>query len=233
MKLLLIRHGQSRNNALEREPGDLQDRLADPPLTELGQQQASRLADWAVRDDLFQRVTHLCTSLTTRAVQTAAPLAQTLGLKVRGLAQAYECGGLTTGPAGGFTPVTGRDHGSLRNDCPALVWPEDLQGRAWDGGAEPWEHTRFTARAAHVTAVLRSLAGEADALALITHHDFAQHVLADLLGLPAPDGGALTFRLHNTGTAYIELRPDGPGPGTRLLHWINRTDHLTPDLVTW
>ncbi|MPY68006.1 histidine phosphatase family protein [Deinococcus sp. SDU3-2] len=232
MQLLLIRHAQSRNNHLAGAPNYLEGRLADPPLTDLGHQQALRLADWAVGDDLYQRVTHLHTSLTTRAVQTAAPLAQALGVKVHGLTQAYECGGLTSGPAGGFTPVTGRNHASLLGDCPVLEWPADLQGQAWDGGAEPWEQARFTARAASVTAGLRGIAQEADVIALITHHDFVQHLMADLLGLPTLNGEALTFRLNNTGTVRIEMRANPAGAESRVLHWINRTCHLTPELIT-
>lgn len=232
MNLLLIRHGQSSNNSLAGGPAYLKGRLADPPLTELGQQQALRLANWAVGDGFCRRITHLYTSLTTRAVQTAAPLAQALGLNVHGLPEAYECGGLNSGPDGGFAPVAGRDHASLQVDCPALLWPEELQGRAWNGGCEPWESAHFATRAAVVNARLRRTAREADVVALITHHDFAQYLVAELLGLPALNGGTLTFRLNNTATARIELGVDAAGAEARVLHWFNRVGHLTPDLVT-
>lgn len=229
MQLLLIRHAQSTNNHLAGALDYAKRRQADPPVTELGHEQAQRLADWAAHDDLCQRITHLYTSLTTRAVQTAAPLAQALDLKVQGLTDAYECGGLSSGPQGGFTPVMGRNHASLLAECPALLWPEDIHGRAWDGGCEPWESASFAARAAGVGDRLRRVAGEAEVIALITHHEFAQYLIADLLGLPAPDGEALTFRLHNTATAHIELSGEAD---RRVLHWSNRTCHLTPDLVT-
>lgn len=232
MRLLLIRHGQSGNNPIEGTPDYLKGRLADPPLTELGHQQAFRLAEWAARDHFCQRITHLYTSLTTRAVQTAEPLARALHLKVHGLAEAHECGGLNSGPGGGFTPVVGRDHASLQVDCPALLWPEELHGRAWNGGHEPWESTHFAARAASVTARLRRVASDADVVALITHHDFAQYLIADLLELSASSGEALTFRLNNTATAYIELNVTPAGTNHRMLHWFNRACHLTPDSVT-
>lgn len=45
VELLLIRHGQSANNALEHAAGDLGGRLPDPPLTPLGHAQARWLAD--------------------------------------------------------------------------------------------------------------------------------------------------------------------------------------------
>lgn len=232
MHLLLIRHAQSSNNQLEGNSDYLKGRLADPPLTELGRQQALHLASWAGNDDFCQRITHLYTSLTTRAVQTAAPLAQALDLSVQGLPEAYECGGLNSGPGGDFAPVGGRDHASLQMDCPALLWPEELRGQAWDGGCEPWEGARFAARAASVHARLRLTASEADVVALITHHDFAQYLIAELLGLPALNGEALTFRLNNTATARIELSVDAAGSESRVLHWVNRVCHLTPELIT-
>ncbi|PNY82950.1 histidine phosphatase family protein [Deinococcus koreensis] len=227
----MIRHAQSVNNALEGRPDSLEARQADPPLTALGCEQARRLADWSPTDDLCRRITHLYSSLTTRAVQTAAPLAHALGLDVQGLTDAYECGGLSTGPAGGFTPVAGRDHDSLLLDCPTLLWPAEIQGQGWDGGCEPWDSTGFARRAARVTARLRATGG-ADVIALITHHDFAQHLIADLLGLPELDGEAPTFRLNNTATAYIEVSA-GPAPTERrVLHWLGRVAHLPPESVT-
>ncbi|BDP42964.1 phosphoglycerate mutase [Deinococcus aetherius] len=232
MHLLLIRHAQSGNNHIEGTPDYLKGRLADPPLTELGHRQASRLADWAARDGFSQRITHLYTSLTTRAVQTATPLARALHLKVHGLTEAYECGGLNSGSGGGFTPVVGRDHASLQVDCPALLWPEEIHGQAWDGGCEPWESARFATRAASVTARLRMVADKVDVVALITHHDFAQYLIADLLELPTSHGEALTFRLNNTATAYIELNVAPDGKTQRVLHWFNRACHLTADSVT-
>jgi len=232
MHLLLIRHGQSRNNHLEHAPDYLKGRLPDPPLTDVGHQQASRLAEWAVHDDFYRRITHLYTSLTTRAVQTAAPLAQTLGLNVHGITQAYECGGLNSGPAGGFTPVLGRDHASLQLDCPTLRWPHELEGRAWDGGCEAWEDARFKARAANVITHLRTISSEADVVALITHQDFAQYLLADVLGLPTPSGNVLTFLLNNTATAHVECWTDASDATHRIVHWINRTCHLGPGLLT-
>lgn len=232
MKLLLIRHAQSVNNHWADNLDYATRRQADPTLTELGHQQASRLANWAARDDLCQRITHLYTSLTTRAVQTVAPLAQVLGLNAHGLTDAYECGGLNSGRDGGFTPVTGRDHISLLTDCPALVWPEELHGRAWEGGCEPWDSAGFATRAASVSHRLRADAAEADVVALVTHHDFAQYLLAELLGLPALNGEALTFRMNNAATARIELSADSAGAERRVLHWLNRTCHLPPELVT-
>ncbi|WP_221088606.1 histidine phosphatase family protein [Deinococcus aquaedulcis] len=225
MKLLLIRHGQSENNLTEHRPDYAQRRLPDPPLTPLGRQQAQHTAAHLAAQN--HGVTHLYTSLMTRAVQTAAPFAQALGLPAHGLAAAYEYGGLTTGPAGHFAPVLGRDHAALRGDCPALVWPQELTGLPWDGGAEAWEEAVFERRAQGVLTGLRAAHGERDTLALITHHDFAGALIRAALGW-AGTGTPPTFRLAHLSTTLLEAPEDGQ-PGT--LHWLNRVDHLPADWV--
>lgn len=60
---------------------------------------------------------------------------------------------------------------------------------------------------------------------LITHHDFAGYLLAELLGLPSPEDGGPVLRLDNTGTARLTV-----APGRAALHWLNRADHLPPGL---
>ncbi|HEX9032809.1 MAG TPA: histidine phosphatase family protein [Streptosporangiaceae bacterium] len=76
--LLLVRHGQSQPY-VEGTPFPLLDGHGDPPLSELGQQQAqrvgTRLADAGIKA-LY--VTTLC-----RTAQTAAPLADRLGIEPR------------------------------------------------------------------------------------------------------------------------------------------------------
>lgn len=125
--------------------------MGRPTTTAWSTDQVEGLAHWAIHDPVFGQVTRLFTNLTTRAVQTAALLAWTLRLCVHGLVQAYECGGLSSGPAGGVAPVPRWDHASLQGDGPVLHWPEELAGRAWDGGCEAWEDVRFATRAARVT----------------------------------------------------------------------------------
>jgi broad specificity phosphatase PhoE len=75
--MILLRHGQSEFNlhftATRRDPG-----IVDPRLTELGHLQAieaaRRLAD--------ERITRIVVSPYTRALQTAAPIARSLGVKL-------------------------------------------------------------------------------------------------------------------------------------------------------
>jgi glucosyl-3-phosphoglycerate phosphatase len=75
--MILLRHGQSEFNlhftATRRDPG-----IIDARLTELGHMQATE----AVRLLADQRITRIIASPYTRALQTAAPIAKALGVKV-------------------------------------------------------------------------------------------------------------------------------------------------------
>ena len=76
--MILIRHGQSEFNlhfsATKKDPG-----IEDPRLTPLGQEQAEKAAE-ALAD---QGITRILASPYTRALQTAAPISQALGLPVQ------------------------------------------------------------------------------------------------------------------------------------------------------
>jgi broad specificity phosphatase PhoE len=78
--MILLRHGQSEFNlhftATRRDPG-----IADPKLTELGQQQAEAAAE-ALAAGEAGRIGRILCSPYTRALQTAAPLARRLNLPV-------------------------------------------------------------------------------------------------------------------------------------------------------
>lgn len=69
MELLLVRHARPRR--IEREEG-----VADPPLDDVGRAQARALADWLAGE----RIDTVYASPLRRAVETAAPVADRLGL---------------------------------------------------------------------------------------------------------------------------------------------------------
>ena len=75
--MILLRHGQSEFNlhfsATRRDPG-----IVDPRLTELGHLQAAE----ALRRLAGERIARIITSPYTRALQTVAPIARALGVKV-------------------------------------------------------------------------------------------------------------------------------------------------------
>jgi probable phosphoglycerate mutase len=73
-RLYLVRHAQSEGNR-----GDYQGPDGDPPLSEVGREQARRLAQRLAR----QRIDALYSSTMRRTLETAQAIAETTGLTVR------------------------------------------------------------------------------------------------------------------------------------------------------
>jgi len=72
LELILIRHGLPRH--VENRDGA----PADPPLSEIGQRQADRMATWLQHE----AIDHLYSSPMARAYETAQPLARAQGLDI-------------------------------------------------------------------------------------------------------------------------------------------------------
>ena len=72
MELIVCRHAEPMSEAAT------EDAQADPALTERGRQQAEHLAEWLSRED----VDRIVSSPARRARETAAPLAERIGLEV-------------------------------------------------------------------------------------------------------------------------------------------------------
>src|SRR5262245_43708583 len=95
MELYIIRHGQSTNNVSMIY--DAKDREADPPLTDLGQKQAAKVADYLANMTNFDQwvdrktedrenkqgfgLTRLYCSPMLRTLQTSLPIAKALNMQ--------------------------------------------------------------------------------------------------------------------------------------------------------
>lgn len=73
MDLIIVRHGRPIRHEVDGEH-----ETADPPLSELGHQQAKRTADYLRNEG----IDHIVASTMKRAHETATPLADLLGLEV-------------------------------------------------------------------------------------------------------------------------------------------------------
>jgi 2,3-bisphosphoglycerate-dependent phosphoglycerate mutase len=236
MRLYLIRHGQSANNAFFTANGaahrtaDTQGypgRVPDPALTPQGHQQAAALAEAIRAGRTLLPLTHLYSSLTLRAVQTATYLADALDLPVRLRADLYEVGGVHR-----FDTATGTRHAmaghsirQLKVGCPRAVATADSdQDLPWHGGFETEDDALPRARRL-LTDLRRIHGGSTDAVGLVTHQHFGQFLLADVLGISGPPWRR--FRIDNTAHVAIDFtRPDPE------VHWVNRSDHLSPREVS-
>lgn len=247
MNLLIIRHAESANNRIIATLGYddyLGGRVHEPPLTDTGEAQAEALAEHivtATTPEFTRRGTgtregyhidRIFCSPMVRTMQTAYPTAKALGLPLEVWRDTFEHGGLFEGDPfsnGGsdlrFFPGLGRK--AMMERFPGVIVPEVITDEGWyDGGYE--ELAGCATRAAVVAQDLNALAQEEPdtTIALITHGTFINQLLHRLLGVPSES--SLYFFHANTGISRVEFAENG----FRILRYLNRLEHLTPDLWT-
>lgn len=225
MRLLLVRHGQSQNNAgraqnppLTSYPG----RVPDPRLTQLGRVQSEKFADHLGVSGQGERITHLYISRMVRTAQTMAPIAQVVGLPVVVHPDAHEAWGLKVrgGPGESDTPAQGASYVELLELCPQVVVPADVDpDEAWHGGMESTAQIR--PRAVRLLGDLVASHGADDVVLMVTHRQLVKFLVAQACGIHDVD--RLPFQLHNTGVVELCLRAD-----RWSVEYYNRVDHLVP-----
>ena len=202
-RVLLVRHGQSEWNADGRWQGQ-----ADPPLTDLGRQQASDAAR------ALGAVDAIVTSDLQRAAETADIISEALGvgpvvvepdLRER---HAGEWQGLTRaeidrdwpGYLGAAPPVEGEQGSS---PAPTERRPRERRPPGWESDEALVE------RAVKALVAIHHLIASGEVIA-VTHGGLVYAVEA-LLGGPF-------IRLPNLGARWVEVGPDGPEAlGDRVL----------------
>ena len=269
MILYLIRHGQSSNNQLGETVltarGELdQDaytrymntRVADPPLTEIGQRQAEKLADFLREARPKHRPTHddppedelrgtavlnrlgisrsYCSPM-LRTLQTSQPTATALGVNPEVWVDLHEHGGVfdNSGPDGVAVGKRGLRRSEINDLFPGYAIPEARisEGGWWFGEEE--DRPDCDARAIRVAARLREMAREMgdERIAAVMHGTFMDSLIKAILGrLPGID---LHFSHYNTGITRIDYTQSWQDKTPLVLvRYTNRVDHLTPDLIT-
>lgn len=238
MLLYYIRHGQSANNALFDATGAEVGRVMDPELTPAGQQQAAHLAAAVSQSQPFFRpqvlpwagygITHLYCSLMVRAIDTATPVAEALGLPLRGWTDLHEGGGifLEDPQSGELVGYPGGTRAELCARFPGLVWPEGTREDGWWN--RPFESIPDRKiRARRVLAeLLARHGGTDDRVAFVSHGGFFYRMMCAVLGLDDPE--TVWFSMYNTAISCIEFAADG----SVAIRYLNRTNHLPGELIT-
>ncbi|MDP6469183.1 MAG: histidine phosphatase family protein [Pirellulaceae bacterium] len=167
MELYLIRHAQSQNNALPEEQ-----RVEDPGLTELGNQQADCLGKWIPA----LRLTKVITSPFLRALETARRIQEATNLTPEVRTAIHEMGGCCSGyPEVGMVGRPGLNRAEIEVLFPAFQIAAEINGGGW-WRCQPYE-TRALAkrRAADVLQQTREeFAHTSQRVAYVTHADFKQ-----------------------------------------------------------
>ena len=232
MELYIIRHGQSANNALGTAVG----RSHDPGLTEIGQQQAAtvanHLANGSCPDCAWERregyeIDQLYCSAMTRALQTARPIGEALGLQPEVWLETHESGGIyLDGDAGTRQGYPGLTRPEIEAQFPGYVLPQGVTDQGWWN--RDWESlSECMGRAVAVaeTLIQRSQYSE-ERIALVTHGMFTNLLIKALFSqLPAPN---IYYAHYNTAITRIDFYDNG----TLGLRYLNRVNHLPPELIT-
>jgi probable phosphoglycerate mutase len=199
MRLLLLRHGQTHGNTA----GALDTAEPGLDLTELG----ARQAEAAARALADRGIDEIYVSSLTRTRQTAAPLAEILGVEPRELA------GLREIAAGDFE--MGSDHDAIAGYIGTVAdWIERRYDTRMPGGESGHE---FLARYdAAVARIHQDLAAAGETNALVVSHGAAMRTWVSARVPDVESHAKATDPLHNT--ACIELVGD-PDGGWRVEAW--------------
>ncbi|RZQ62088.1 histidine phosphatase family protein [Amycolatopsis suaedae] len=193
MKLYLIRHAQTPANVRKA----LDTALPGPPLTELGEQQAQRLAD-----ELAERpIRAVYASYATRAQQTAAPLAAACGVEVQVVEGVHE---VTVGDLEGRT-----DEKAIHTYISiAHRWAQGELDAAMPGGESGRQvRERFVEAVAQIRA--KHEQSDPDGIIALVSHGGVLRLGAEWICDNVRPEVADAGLLPNTGLIELDSRPDG------------------------
>ena len=245
MELYIIRHAQSSNNAL----ADPTDRVADPPLTDLGRRQAARLAthlasephpeqrhgqdpeDTHVETVRGYGIRRLYCSAMHRSLETANAIGEATGIAPEVWVDIHESGGiyLAHRDGRGVVGYPGKTRSQIVEEFPAVVPGDGVKDDGWwdpARGEEDWPTCQ--GRAVRVAGRLWQWAhdGVDGPVAIVSHGEFINALIKALLSrIPTSD---LAFYHFNTAITRIDLEP----PVRVLVRYMNRVPHLSRELLS-
>jgi broad specificity phosphatase PhoE len=246
MRLLIIRHAESSNNklALNLDTGTyMQQRSADPVITELGVRQAQCLAEHLAGDPPagappggkgIYGITHLYCSPMLRTLQTSQPFAKALGLRPVIWNDIHEHGGMFMGnPHTGenFVVHAGLTRADIERDYPDVELNDTIAADGWwKSGYE--DISGCYARAIRVARELRRRAhteresGDKSVVAIVSHGTFIDSLIKALFH-QIPENRFFYYH-NNTAITCIDFDQHD----TLFLRFSNRTFHLPPDMIS-
>jgi len=219
MALYLIRHAQSVNNSLAEEL-----RVEDPPLTDLGRQQATHLAEWIKSLGL----TRLISSPFRRTLETAEYVRQSTRLQPDIWVDLHEQGGCVSGTAPevvkGEPGMSGRE---IRAEFPHFEVPNDIDGDGW-WESKPYETVdRARVRVDRLAGHIHRLFGDTDERVALVMHNMSKLLLLQSITSDVGWQSELVGETYNTSVTKISINGEG-----FQLEYFNRATHLPVDLVT-
>lgn len=219
MTVLLIRHAQSVNNSLPEEQ-----RSDDPGLTELGRDQARRLAARLVE----WQPERLLTSAFRRTLETTSAVADATGLTPELVVDLHEQGGCQAGPSPEvYQGCPGMTRDEIVSEFGDWTLPGSIDQDGW-WKCRRWERPDEAEERARLVAgeMVEQFGDVSTRVAVITHGMFKPILISALLGRPFI-GNEWLGDLYNTSITQLQLSAAGV-----VLESYNDTRHLSPELLT-
>jgi len=249
MQLYFIRHGQSENNAswAKHQSPDAP-RVPDPGLTDIGHQQAQHVGRFLAKTETLTpelngqdrhnrsgfHLTHLYTSLMTRAVNTADYISQACDLPIVTWEAIHEWGGIfeKNPETDERIGLPGPNRSFFEEHFPRLQLPDTL-GEAgwWNRPYEPFELAPKRAKLVAAELMARH-GGTDDRVAMVSHGGFGYALIKALIDFKSPNpvsGKAMNvwFSMNNTSISRVDF-----GPDYLAIAYLNRLEHLPTELIT-
>lgn len=219
MEIYLIRHAQSLNNARP-----LEERGEDPPLSELGCQQASRLAPWVNSLGL----TRLICSPFRRTLETAEYVRSSTNVTPEVRVEWHEHGGCIGGTSiASYVGHPGMTRNEIKAEFPDFHLPDQIDGDGW-WKSKPVEslEAAYTRAEATVSHARDEFSRTDERVAFITHGTFKTLALACFFSEPLPTCNPLSV-IHNTGISKLVITPDATA-----LEYVNQVSHMDAEMVS-
>ena len=247
MQLYIIRHCQSQNNELWKRTGSSNGRLADPPLTATGYQQAELLAQHLAdplrgqvrsrsieNSILAYNMTHLYCSLMRRSIETGLAISEAIALPLTIREDIHERGGiyLKNPESQEREGLPGPNRDFFQTTYPSLVLPDTLGEDGWWN--RPYEDREMALSRAgdFLRWLVAEHDGTEDRVALVTHGGFIQSLFQTLFQSPLIENSLratreIWFKANNGSITRIDFMEE-----VIRLTYQNRVDFFPAHLIT-
>lgn len=244
MRLYLLRHAQSINNALylnEPEAFDTS-RHSDPSLTDIGFQQAEYVAQHLAEaidspnDSEQFDITHVYCSPMQRTLLTARPIAEKLKMVPEVWRDIHEIGGVfEIDGEGQVVGGTGMTRQQIIDRFGYTVPETAVTEAGWWQPAKGSEKVAdFLSRAIRVALQLRERKDSPERVVLVSHGAFLDALIKALFNQIPMHPNQLFYTHYNAALTRIDFRDDSGWDNDDLrLHYLNRVEHLPEALRTW
>ena len=246
-RLYLIRHAQSANNAIWDGTDFHADRDSDPEITDTGHAQARTLGEHLAHpeseprqhpfeesDSLHHGLTHVYCSLMTRSILTAEYVARACGLQLEAMSDLFEKYGIYDfDESRQRRGLPGQARSYFEERFPDLKLPEDFNDDGWWNRPAEDEDSFLQRMRVVVERFSQRLHGSDETVALVAHGDFIDQFVNELMGVDRhrhnyDNHWVANWTFHNTSVSRVDFVD-----GSHNVVYLNKIDHLTPELVTW